>query len=124
MSDESTAMDDPLVARACPLIRERACAGLSISKLTSELRVSKSLFYARFKRALNRLPHEEIVRTRLEQAQSLLRQSTLSAQEIAGRCGFTHPEYLTVAFKRELGLTPGTFRRKAKEGGRICGEFP
>lgn len=114
-STEITAIDDPLVARACQLIRERACAGLTIPQITSELRVSKSLFYARFKRALNRLPHEEIVRARLEHAQSLLRQSTLSAQEIADRCGFANPEYLTVTFKRELGLTPGAFRRRDKQ---------
>ena len=114
-STEVTAIADPMVARACQLIRERSCAGLTISNLTSELRVSKSLFYARFKRALNRLPHEEIVRTRLEHVQCLLRQTTLSTAEIAGRCGFTHPEYMTVAFKRELGVTPGAFRRRDKQ---------
>ena len=37
----------------------------------------------------------------------------LPAGEIATRCGFTHPEYLTVIFQRKLGLTPGAFRRKA-----------
>ena len=111
-STEVTAVDDPLVARACQLIREKACEGLTVLALTRSLGVSKTLFYARFKKALNRLPQEEIVRTKLERAQSLLRQTRLSVAEIAGRSGFTHPEYLNVAFKRVVGVTPGTFRRK------------
>ena len=114
-STEVTAVDDPLVARACQLIRDQACGGLTAEALASAVRVSKSLFYARFKKALNRLPHEEIVRTRLDQAQALLRQTRLPLAEIAARCGFTHPEYFSVSFKRELGVTPGRFRRNAAQ---------
>ncbi|MFN0067794.1 MAG: XylR family transcriptional regulator [Limisphaerales bacterium] len=115
-STEVTAVDDPLVARACGLIRERACDGLTAAGLARELRVSRSHFYARFRRALGRRPHEEILRTRLELAQALLRQGALSAAEVAARCGFAHPEYLTVAFKRELGVTPGAFRLRGGPG--------
>lgn len=113
-STDVTAVDDQLVARACELIRERACEGLGVEGLLSALRISKTSFYARFKKSLGRLPHEEILRTRLSRAQSLLRETGLSAAEIAGRCGFTHPEYLNVALKRELGQTPGAYRRQAR----------
>jgi LacI family transcriptional regulator len=121
-STEVTAVDDPLVARACQLIRDQACGGLTAEELAAAVRVSKSLFYARFKKALNRLPHEEIIRTRLDQAQALLRQTRLPLAEIATRCGFTHPEYFSVSFKRELGVTPGRFRRSAAaESGSATG---
>ncbi len=113
-STEVTAVDDPLVARACELIRERACEGLGVEGLLTALRISKTSFYARFKKSLGRLPHEEILRTRLSRAQSLLRETGLSAAEIAGRCGFAHPEYLNVAFKRQLRQTPGSFRRQSR----------
>jgi LacI family transcriptional regulator len=113
-STEVTAADDPLVARACDLIRERACEGFGVPELLATLRISKTSFYARFKKCLGRLPHEEILRTRLGRAQSLLRETGLSTAEIAGRCAFTHPEYLNVAFKRELRQTPGAFRRQAR----------
>lgn len=115
-STEVTAVDDPLVARACDLIRERACEGLGVEGLLTALRISKTSFYARFKKSLGRLPHEEILRTRLGRAQSLLRETALSAADIAGRCGFAHPEYLNVAFKRELRQTPGAFRRQTRAG--------
>ncbi|MCP4097208.1 MAG: helix-turn-helix transcriptional regulator, partial [Planctomycetaceae bacterium] len=38
----------------------------------------------------------------------------LSAERIAGLCGFEHPEYLHVVFKRLTGSTIGEFRRQAK----------
>jgi LacI family transcriptional regulator len=109
-STDVTAVADPLVARACQLIRDRACEGLTVEALTTELGLSRTLFYGRFKRSLGRLPHQEILRTRLERVQALLRQTTLSVAEIARRCGFTNPEYLNVAFKRTYGVTPGRFR--------------
>jgi LacI family transcriptional regulator len=110
-STDVTAVDDPLVARACQLIRDRACEGLTVGALTTELGLSRTHFYGRFKRSLGRLPHREILRTRLERARALLRQTTLSVAEIARRCGFTNPEYLNVAFKRAYGVTPGRFRK-------------
>ena len=120
-STEVTAVDDPLVARACELIRERACQGLGVEELLAALRISKSSLYARFRKALGRRPHEEILRTRLGRAQSLLRETALSAAEIAGRCGFAHPEYLNVAFKRELRQTPGAFRRHPDLNAPLAG---
>ena len=36
----------------------------------------------------------------------------LLTEEIAHLAGFEHPEYLSVAFKREVGLRPQAFRRQ------------
>ncbi len=44
----------------------------------------------------------------------LLRATKLSAEKIAVLCGFEHPEYLHVVFKRVTGSTTGEFRRQAK----------
>lgn len=84
--------------------------------LLTALRISKTSFYARFKKSLGRLPHERKFAHDFGRAQSLLRETALSVAEIAGRCGFAHPEYLNVAFKRDLGQTPGAFRRQTRSG--------
>jgi LacI family transcriptional regulator len=44
----------------------------------------------------------------------LLISTDLSAEQIAALCGFEHPEYLHVVFKRVTGMTIGTFRKQAK----------
>ena len=43
----------------------------------------------------------------------LLSETDLSLAEIAGHAGFEHVEYLSVAFKREVGQTPRDFREAA-----------
>ena len=55
-------------------------------------------------------PHEEILRVALERANQLLVQSDLPLPEIAERAGFTHVEYFSVVFKKQVGLPPSQFR--------------
>jgi len=44
----------------------------------------------------------------------LLAETDHSLERIATLAGFDHPEYMSVAFKRETGTTPGKFRQVAK----------
>ncbi len=111
-STDVTAINDPLVAHAARTIRERACHGLSVDELVRSLRISRSIFYQRFHTALGRSPHYEILRVQLDRVKSLLVQTSLPLKEIAEMCGFNNPNYLNVAFKREMGVTPGEYREQ------------
>ena len=42
----------------------------------------------------------------------LLVQTDLTLTEIADRTGFTHVEYLSVVFKKKMGVPPGQYRAK------------
>ena len=111
-STDVTAINDPLVASAARTIRERACQGLSVDELVDSLKISRSIFYQRFHDALGRSPHYEILRIQLDRVKSLLTQTSLPLKEIAEMSGFSNPNYLNVAFKRELGMTPGEYREQ------------
>jgi LacI family transcriptional regulator len=111
-STDVTAINDPLVANAARAIRERACQGLSVDDLVNTLKISRSIFYQRFHDALGRSPHYEILRIQLDRVKSLLTQTELPLKEIAEMSGFSNPNYLNVAFKRELGMTPGEYREQ------------
>ncbi|MDB6027059.1 MAG: Xylose operon regulatory protein [Verrucomicrobiales bacterium] len=111
-STDVAAIDDRLVASAVALIRENACNGLEIPHLLKRLGISRSVFYLRFQSALGRSPHHEILRVQLERVRSLLTQTSLSLEEISQLAGFQNPDYLSVAFKRELGQTPGDYRKQ------------
>jgi LacI family transcriptional regulator len=112
-STDTTAIDDPLIARSMRLIREHACEGLTVKELLPEVRMSHTTFYERFHTSLGIAPHQAILRVRLERVKNLLKQTDLSLEQIAERTGFSHPEYMQVAFKREVGATPGRYRRTA-----------
>ena len=111
-STEITAVDDPLIQSVMRFIREQACNGLRVVDLTKQFNVSRSVLYRRFKDALDRSPHEEILRVQLGRAKRLIDESDFTLERVAELCGFQHTEYLGVAFKRELGLTPGEYRRR------------
>jgi LacI family transcriptional regulator len=69
----------------------------------------------RFKKMLERSPHEEILRIQINRAQRLLLHTNLAVAVIAERVGFENPEYFSVAFKRVAGMPPASFRRKRGE---------
>jgi AraC-like DNA-binding protein len=54
-----------------------------------------------------------LVRTRLENATALLRNSRLTVEEVALRCGFRDDNYFRHSFRRFFGMPPGRFRDRA-----------
>jgi LacI family transcriptional regulator len=115
-STEATAITDPLIANATRIIRERACLGMKVEEVLEAFNISRSVFYQRFHDALGRSPHYEILRVQLDRVKALLGQTALPLKTIAEMTGFNNPNYLNVAFKREIGITPGEFR-KTRNGG-------
>ncbi len=112
-STEVTAISDPLVATAMRRIRERACLGLNVEELVKSLNTSRSIVYQRFHDLLGRSPHYEIQRVQLARVRGLLVQTSLPLKHIADLAGFSNPNYLSVAFKREMGVTPGEYRQQS-----------
>ena len=67
-------------------------------------------------RYVGRSPHAEILRVRLNRVKQLLVETDLSVAAIALVAGFEHAEYLSVTFKREVGIRPHDFRRQHHAG--------
>ncbi len=109
-SSDVLAIDDPLVASAVRFIRERACQGCSMKDLLRQVPMSRSLLERRFRHYLGRSPQAEIRAVQLKRVRQLLAESDLSLDQIAPLAGYAHPEYMSVVFKRETGVTPGQYR--------------
>jgi LacI family transcriptional regulator len=103
-------IEDRNVARAVHYIRQNACAGIQVKDVLRVVPQSRTLLESRFKRLIGRTPHEEILRVRLNRVKELLVETDLSLDEIAERTAFNHVEYLSVAFRREIGIPPSQFR--------------
>ena len=109
-STDVLAMDDRNVARAVHFIRQHACDGIKVKDVLKAVPHSRTLLEGRFKKLLGRTPHEEILRVRLNRVKQLLVETDLPLEQIAERAGFPHVEYLSVAFRREVGMPPSRFR--------------
>ncbi|HEX8913872.1 MAG TPA: DNA-binding transcriptional regulator [Humisphaera sp.] len=115
-SSDVLAIDDPDVSAAVRFIREHACDGIDVSDVIGRVPLSRRVLEARFKRLLGRSPHEEIDRVQMARAQELLRETDLSLVQVAERVGFPHAEYLSVVFKKRVGMPPREYRKRHRGG--------
>lgn len=112
-STDVLATDDPIVASSLKLIREGACHNLTVDQILGKVNTSRSVLERRFRKHLGRSPQEEIRQVQLKRVKQLLEETELPLSRIAELSGFQHAEYLSVVFKRVVGITPGTYRKDA-----------
>ena len=114
-SSDVVAIDDPEIAQAVRFIRETACDGIAVTDILKEIAVSRSALERRMRAVLGRSPNAEITRVRVERAKELLISTDQPLTTIARRTGFQTPQYLVQVFRRQVGVTPGQFRRERAE---------
>ncbi|HOP98535.1 MAG TPA: DNA-binding transcriptional regulator [Verrucomicrobiota bacterium] len=110
-STDVLAVSDPQIAKALRFIREHACERIGVKHVLQHCPMARRALEMRFKKLLGRSPHEEIVRVQLNRVKELLVGTQLSVAEIADRTGFD-PEYISVVFKQQNGMTPTEFRKQ------------
>lgn len=110
--------DDELVNRALAYLRDRIRGGINVDELARGIGASRRLIERRFRLTLGRTPLEEIQRTRIDRAKSLLLESDDSLGAIASQCGCADASQLVLRFRRATGQTPGEFRSRMKSGNR------
>lgn len=110
-SSDVYAIDDEFIAAALRFIREHACQGITVADVLKVVPLSRRMLEHRFQKLVRRTPHAEITRIRMERVCRLLRETDLSLDEIARKTGFAHADYLSVAFKKQSGMSPREFRK-------------
>ncbi|MDY0289021.1 MAG: DNA-binding transcriptional regulator [Sphaerochaeta sp.] len=113
-STDIVAIRDSLIAEAISIMRNNAHNNLKVEDILQHFSLSRRVFEKRFKKALNRTPHQQILRIRIGFARELLATTTKTLQEIAEIMNIENPEYFSVLFKREAGMTPSEYRRKVQ----------
>ncbi len=109
-STDIIAISNRELAGALHYIRQHACQGICVDDVVQHSTLSRSTLERQIRKHLGRSPAEEIRHVQVKRAQELLRTSDLTIEHIAELCGFEHPEYLHVVFKRVTGTTMGSYR--------------
>ena len=104
-------LSDPHVAASLRLIHERPGEDWTVATLASEVGLSRSGFAARFTELVGESPMRYMTRWRLNRAIEMLRDGRASIAEIASRVGYESAAAFHKAFKRTLGVSPGTLLR-------------
>jgi len=83
----------------------------TVAELAREAALSRSGFYERFHNAVGMAPMEYLTTWRLALAKNLLRKREVSVGEIARRVGYRSASAFSVAFTREVGVSPVRYAR-------------
>lgn len=111
------AVSDPLVSQAVRFIREHIRERLSVTSVTERVHCSRATLERRFREHLGHSPQVEIRQTLLREIKHLLVETDWTLPRIAQAVGMEHPEYIAVLFRRELGVTPNSYRQRHRSGG-------
>jgi LacI family transcriptional regulator len=111
-STQVFACEDELVARAVTFIRAHAHEGIDVSDVLGVVSASRRSLETRFRHAMGRSLHEEIVRGKLARAKRLLREGGATIERVAEESGFGALGRFHALFKEAEGLSPGEWRRR------------
>jgi LacI family transcriptional regulator len=114
-SSEVLAIDDALVRKAVRWIRDNADRRIGVTMVARAMGGGRQRLERRFRAVLDRTVQEEIRRAHVDVAKRLLATTRTDLREIAKQCGFTNAALLNAAFRRELGTTPGAYRRRMQK---------
>ena len=114
MSSNRLAVEDPVIAKALGIIREKASTGLRVCEILEYLPISRRNFEMRFRASVGCSPSEEIVRVRIERAFDKLTANEETNSKIAFNCGFSSATYFEQVFRKHMGHPPSYYRKEKK----------
>ncbi len=117
-STDLLAIDDEEIVDALRYIRDHACRGIIVEDILRQVPISRRSLEIQFRKYLGRSPAREIRRVQLERSRDLLGRRELSITEVALACGFANATRFGVAFKKDTGKTPHSFRKELLAGQR------
>lgn len=108
---------DPIVGAALAVMHRRPCEPWTVADLAREVGASRAVLAERFVQFLGEPPLTYLTRWRLLLAARNLKTSRATVLQVASDIGYESEAAFNRAFKREFGLPPAQYRRKASPGG-------
>lgn len=108
---------DPQVAAALALLHAELAHQWTLPLLAQKVGLSRAAFAARFTASVGESPMRYLLSLRLQRAKSLMRNPAATIAAVAGQVGYQSDVAFATAFKREVGMPPGAYRRRADHPG-------
>ena len=87
-------------------VHENFAKAWTIGQMANMMGLSASRFASLYKQEFEASPTEDLIRTRIAQAQKMLSATKVSVKQVSLACGFESVHYFHRAFKRRLNITP------------------
>jgi AraC-like DNA-binding protein len=112
------ALRDEQVGRALSLIHADPARAWTVASLADELAMSRSALAARFTELVGEPVMHYVTRWRMRVALNALRDEGATVAELANRLGYRSEAAFARAFKRVIGVAPGSVKRTRDGGDR------
>ncbi|PKV90851.1 AraC family transcriptional regulator with amidase-like domain [Amycolatopsis echigonensis] len=106
----TAAPDDAVVAEALEWVERRLDQPFTVAELARRSGLGERTFLRRFSAATGTTPHRWLTERRLDRAQALLEEGSLSVEDIAVACGYASAAALRHQFSRLRSTTPSAYR--------------
>ena len=111
------ALGDRYVGRTLALLHEQPAYPWTVEALATKVGLSRSALGQRFNALIGAPPMQYLTRWRISLAAAQLRESNVSIIRVATQVGYESEAAFNRAFKREFGLPPATWRKRAAHSG-------
>ena len=105
------ALVTPKIGDALRLMHHEPSKEWSVAELAQRVGMSRSAFAQQFAETVGETPMQYLLKWRVQKAASMLRSGEAGIAEVAERVGYTSDVAFAKAFKRAMGVTPGSYRR-------------
>jgi len=107
-------LSPPKLKRVIEFIEANLHERIGLDDLARAAGLSANHFLRVFKLATGETPYNFLRTRRLERARQLLADNAMPLAELALECGFANQAHFTAAFSREVGISPGRYRRAVR----------
>jgi AraC-like DNA-binding protein len=105
---------DPQIGRALALLHARPTDAWTAESLALEVGMSRSVFAERFTSLVGQPPMQYLTLWRMHVAEERLREGRGNVAQVALAVGYESEAAFSRAFKRQFGISPGSWRRQAE----------
>ena len=102
----------PWLSDALIFIRRNISNNITASDVYAAVGKSHTLVDSAFRRTFGTSVQKTIIRTRLEEAKRLIRDTSLTLTEIAAKTVFSTAQYICSSFSKTFGTSPSAYRSK------------
>lgn len=105
------ALVDPRMGKALEAIHENPEQSWTVASLASKAGMSRTAFAVRFSNVVGIGPLDYVRKWRMLKAGDMLRRGESNLDDVATRVGYESGAAFSKAFKREMGMPPGAYRK-------------
>lgn len=98
------------VQEALNFIAQNYHGDIDVQQIAAACNLNRTYFGRLFRQVMGSTPQEYLIRFRLAKSMELMRTSDYSIAQIAAMVGYPNPLHFSKVFKKEMGVSPRTWR--------------